>query len=990
MSKHEPSTITHIPAGQSTLSAADANRLLQECRKMAQERLAQSLTSMLNKMEETLWKMAEGTKDRELQDVYLLAKDKAKAQRAAIERQFKQRFDTEFDRRLHKQPKSEEGPSDFDLSTMTLVEDEDLSGALKVKDLSTKARGLYSEELNALDQRIGVLIRDPQLKSEDNPLSPDTVYAAFKQACDEIEAGLKVKMVILSLFDEQVRTEMNGIYKDINSLLVKNSVLPQIRFGGGRTPGGAPNRGAAAALAAAAMAPGAQRTPQQNAPAGPGMGGPAQGAAGMGGMGGPSQGGAGIQGQMHGGAMPGAMPEGYAAPTGETAAGGSEQDFFGLLQGLLIRQYGGGAPVAGSAGATAPTSGPATGPGGAIAGGYPNLGVGGGTMTGNYPHPGSPGGGMPGGYPGSGPVGGGTSATPTHTGSHVGSATGPVRILSGADLVGALTQIQHGDASVIKGVPNSLAAAIAAPGAVNILRDIKSTPFGQGMGEADNMTLDIVSMLFDHILDDKKIPDAMKVLIGRLQIPILKVAILDKSFFQTKQHPARRMLNTLGEFGLGLGADFQISNPLFKQVSAILQNLIQQFKDDLSLFEKAETDLEQVIASEDRRAETEASRAARLMELREKLEVSRATAQAEVKNRAEAGQMPQAVLKFLAEEWIKLLVMAHAKAGAESPAWKSAIETMDQLIWSVSPKPTSDERRKLGSLLPVLLKRVEKGMQIVGTQEEVRKKFLSKLMRCHTKVINSAGDALRKAARATAATAAKTEPARTPASASPPSSLDTIPTLSEEVDMQQDSSGKPPAFAGGAGAQPASPEATLAVDIQFDSLTGDPGEGTPASEFENTAADSNPETDEDTRMAETLPPFKSLIIKNPFGEGEIEVEEVSLDDLPAFSSGRASQTDTVTSRSGDEYSIKAGSMAVGTWIEIRSAEDVRTQARLSWISPLKGTYLFTNRHGAKVAEFSLYQLAKEMRQGGCVIMEEVPLFDRAMSSLVGVLRKDVH
>ncbi|MSQ59827.1 MAG: DUF1631 family protein [Betaproteobacteria bacterium] len=64
------------------------------------------------------------------------------------------------------------------------------------------------------------------------------------------------------------------------------------------------------------------------------------------------------------------------------------------------------------------------------------------------------------------------------------------------------------------------------------------------------------------------------------------------------------MLNTLGEFGLGLGADFQITNPLFKQVAAILQKLIQEFKDDLSLFEQTETELERVIESEDRRAQT--------------------------------------------------------------------------------------------------------------------------------------------------------------------------------------------------------------------------------------------------------------------------------------------------------------------------------------------------------------------------------------------------
>ncbi|MBM3395048.1 MAG: DUF1631 domain-containing protein [Betaproteobacteria bacterium] len=129
-----------------------------------------------------------------------------------------------------------------------------------------------------------------------------------------------------------------------------------------------------------------------------------------------------------------------------------------------------------------------------------------------------------------------------------------------------------------------------------------------------------------------------------------------------------------------------------------------------------------------------------------------------------------------------------------------------------------------------------------------------------------------------------------------------------------------------------------------------------------------------------------MVIKNPFGEGEIEVEEISLDSLPAF--GASTKGDSLESRTGDEHSLKAGSMTVGTWIEIRDEDDNRVQARLSWISPLKGTYLFTNRQGGKVAEYSLYQLAKEMRMGNCTIMDEVPLFDRAMSSLVGVLRKD--
>ena len=61
---------------------------------------------------------------------------------------------------------------------------------------------------------------------------------------------------------------------------------------------------------------------------------------------------------------------------------------------------------------------------------------------------------------------------------------------------------------------------------------------------------------------------------------------------------------------------------------------------------------------------------------------------------------------------------------------------MDLLIWSVIAKQSLEERRQLASLLPGLLKRLNAGMQMVGTDEDTRKRFFAKLMRCHTKVIN--------------------------------------------------------------------------------------------------------------------------------------------------------------------------------------------------------------------------------------------------------------
>jgi len=76
------------------------------------------------------------------------------------------------------------------------------------------------------------------------------------------------------------------------------------------------------------------------------------------------------------------------------------------------------------------------------------------------------------------------------------------------------------------------------------------------MGQVDAMTLDIVSMLFDELFDDPKVPIALKGIIGRLQLPMLKVALADKELFTKKGHPARRLLDALGQIGMRLPADF--------------------------------------------------------------------------------------------------------------------------------------------------------------------------------------------------------------------------------------------------------------------------------------------------------------------------------------------------------------------------------------------------------------------------------------------------
>jgi hypothetical protein len=312
-------------------------------------------------------------------------------------------------------------------------------------------------------------------------------------------------------------------------------------------------------------------------------------------------------------------------------------------------------------------------------------------------------------------------------------AAGPV--LQGAELLGSLTRIQLGDVSAVAG--GNLTASAGVPGTTNVLHELKDTSVGAGMGQMDLMTLDIIAMLFDQLFDDPNVPNGVKGLIGRMQIPMLKVAIADKAFFSKKTHPARQLLDTLGEIALRLPADFGNSNPLFGRLESLLQEIVDGFQDNIEIFDTVRKRLQVLVAEEDQRVEQENQAAVKHVEEMENLAVAKSIAQEEVKARIQAHNLPGPVLEFLIQQWLKLLLLIHVKEGTESQAWKAALESMDQLIWSVEPKNTLDERRKLATLVPGLIRNITAGLRAAGIADDVRMQFFADLMNYHTQAISA-------------------------------------------------------------------------------------------------------------------------------------------------------------------------------------------------------------------------------------------------------------
>jgi hypothetical protein len=108
--------------------------------------------------------------------------------------------------------------------------------------------------------------------------------------------------------------------------------------------------------------------------------------------------------------------------------------------------------------------------------------------------------------------------------------------------------------------------------------------------------------------------------------------------------------------------------------------------------------------------------------------------------------------------------------------------------------------------------------------------------------------------------------------------------------------------------------------------------------------------------------------------GDLELEEIRL--RPARGAVR-----NVFTRTGIWTNLQRG-----TWVEFARPEGPRIRARLTWISPNKGVYLFTNplTHKAAVS-ISPEALAEQMRMGEARMLDDGPLVDRAVGSMMASL-----
>ncbi|WP_339528973.1 DUF1631 domain-containing protein [Pseudomonas mucidolens] len=250
--------------------------------------------------------------------------------------------------------------------------------------------------------------------------------------------------------------------------------------------------------------------------------------------------------------------------------------------------------------------------------------------------------------------------------------------------------------------------------------------------EADEDVINLIAMLFEFILDDSTLPDSLKALIARLQIPMLKVAVLDKSFFSRGSHPARRLLNEIGAAALGWAKrdDYQ-RDSLYLRIEQVVQCLLNEFGDDPAIFSRLLQEFTAFTQDERRRSELLEQRTRDAEEGRARADQARRRVAEALNQRLLGKVLPQVMVQFLQHAWSQVLLVACLKHGEHSPAWQAALQAMDELIWSVSLSEDTQAGRHLLEQLPALLKSLRDGLNEAAVDPFMSREFFIQLQALH-------------------------------------------------------------------------------------------------------------------------------------------------------------------------------------------------------------------------------------------------------------------
>jgi len=310
------------------------------------------------------------------------------------------------------------------------------------------------------------------------------------------------------------------------------------------------------------------------------------------------------------------------------------------------------------------------------------------------------------------------------------AVTAPPEIVSGPTTGGSLSGLGA----------HSSAAGLAGANLIVAHRDALRQA---STGALDHMVIDVVGSLFDQILSDPKVPPQMARQIARLQLPVLRAALGDQSFFSSRRHPVRRFVNRIASLGAAFDdLDTEDGRAFLKLVRELVQEIVEGDFDQIETYEAKLGSLELFIVEQSKRdMHREGGKADEVLAKKE--DQLRLQQRYSVQLRHGLKEVPadEFLRDFVASVWSQAIMKSAVDDGVDSPTVARLRLAGRDLLMSVQPKGSPQQRKAFLIGLPVLMKTLNAGMDMIKWPEAARKDFFGKLLPAHAESLK--GEAMR-------------------------------------------------------------------------------------------------------------------------------------------------------------------------------------------------------------------------------------------------------
>ena len=221
--------------------------------------------------------------------------------------------------------------------------------------------------------------------------------------------------------------------------------------------------------------------------------------------------------------------------------------------------------------------------------------------------------------------------------------------------------------------------------------------------------------------------------IARLQLPVLRAALGDGSFFSSRRHPVRRFINRIASLACAFDPfDGGPAKELLERVTGLVKEIVDgDFEPGRTFTTPSCSSFERFVAEQTHAEVRESAAAATLRGKELEWRVQQRFSQ-QLRAALEPLALPAFLREFLAGVWGQAIVMASRRDGNEAAYPGRLRRAGADLVRSIQPKrSTGTIAKRFVAGLPALMAELTQGMKFVDWPQAAQDEFFGQLVAQH-------------------------------------------------------------------------------------------------------------------------------------------------------------------------------------------------------------------------------------------------------------------